>query len=310
VVGLPGVTQKSANLGNICHLVLELLAKCKKTNHVKLQDKYSNYEYLLSIVWKRLTKNTPNIVYTDKDYKFCQQQIENVLNSKFNPINLKILDTEKQFEIEIAKPGFQFIDKNNVKRNIKFRGTMDLVTEINEDTIEIIDYKTGLRKSWTTGEMKEYDDFLNDIQLRMYNFATSVIYPHKHRLLTIIFTRDGGPFTVTFTPDDCIKILDILGRKLNEIKNDNYPKRLKDDKSKTSFHWKCKYVCEFGSKFPLSDGRNQCDTYYSFLQKENDLQKSAEQIYSLSVEGRPVLEKISRRNDYGRAKIFKGTYKN
>lgn len=242
ILGFPTLAGRKAYLGTIVHHVLELMAKAKKTNHHLLKDKYSDQEYLLKISWDRYNKEKPDhFDLDDEDYKFCQIQVESVMNSIFNPLNLNVVDTEKQFQIGIEGEGFD--------EGFELRGTIDLITKPTEDTVEIIDYKTGQRKDWVTGNVKEWDDFLKDMQLKLYHFVSLHIYPEcTNRLLTIIFTRDGGPFTVTFDDEDAKKTIALIKQHFLTIKKDDFPTRLKDDRRRGLEKFKCQYVCDFGKR--------------------------------------------------------------
>ena len=41
-----------------------------------------------------------------------------------------------------------------LKGQLAIKGTIDLVTKLNDDTIEVVDWKTGRRMDWTTGEVQ------------------------------------------------------------------------------------------------------------------------------------------------------------
>jgi hypothetical protein len=62
-------------------------------------------------------------------------------------------------------------------------GAMDKVRVINDDTIEIVDYKTS-RQALTTWQLKD------DIQLSMYDLAASIVWPqYSNRILTLEYPR-------------------------------------------------------------------------------------------------------------------------
>ncbi len=62
-------------------------------------------------------------------------------------------------------------------------GAMDKVRIINDDTIEIVDYKTS-RQALTTWQLKD------DIQLSMYDLAASIVWPqYSNRILTLEYPR-------------------------------------------------------------------------------------------------------------------------
>ena len=75
----------------------------------------------------------------------------------FDPRNRNILCPEQQFDIVIDKPWAEYeykTTKETIKGQLAIKGTIDLITQINDDTLEIIDWKTGRRLDWATGEEK------------------------------------------------------------------------------------------------------------------------------------------------------------
>lgn len=340
VCNIPSEAGLKADMGTCVHWVLEILAKARRLGATKLyESKRTDPKYLLDIYWKN--RFVPKWGHDPKNYNFCHDQIQSVLNSNFNPLKLKVLKTEHQFEIELNIPGFQFEHYDyytNAKEsgNIKLRGTIDLITEAAPDTLEIIDYKTGQRSDWVTGKPKDLEAFFKDIQLKMYNLSTSKLYSqYKYRLFTIIYTRDGGPFTITLDENDINDVLNIFRIEINKIRNNDKPTRLKTERYDQS--WKCKYVCQFGKishsfmneyceiiekiydmrdavpNFIEKDGSKYhritelneptlCDRYYQVL-KKNGMRKTVNLLT-------PTVEcnSISRRNDYGNSKLSRLQY--
>ena len=79
------------------------------------------------------------------------------------------------------------------------KGTIDLITKPSEDTLEIIDWKTGRRLDWATGQEKTQEKLETDPQLMIYFYAAKKLYPEiKNCIVTIFFINDGGPFSVSF----------------------------------------------------------------------------------------------------------------
>jgi hypothetical protein len=313
VCGFESMAGKKATLGTISHHVLEILAKAKKTGHYKLNDKFTDVNYLARICWNHYANTDEGIKngivkdFAGADFKFVLDQVNAVMNSKYNPLLLDILDTEKQFEIEINRPGFEYKYENDFTSKeeegfMKIRGTIDLVTKINDDTIEIIDYKTGERKDWVTGKPKEIEDFFSDMQLKVYDVATRAIYKdYKFRMFTIIFTRNGGPFTVTFDMSDYRQTLNEISKIYRNVLDNYDPVRIIDDPTRSD-RWKCKRVCYFGRNVD-DNGISLCEKYYKLYSPKTP-KLSTLTLRTEAIEASKSSN--SRRNDYSHAKIFKG----
>jgi len=227
VLQIPCPAGKKALLGTIIHHVLEIMARAKRTGHHKLKDKYIDPKYLLDICWKRYTdEEADRFQFTNADYKFCVKSIDKVLTSLYNPLDLNVIKTEQRFKIPITKPGFEFeyhdlATKQVKKGQYEIRGTVDLITQSGKDSIEIVDWKTGKRRCWISGKDKDHESLRDDIQLRLYDLAVSLLYPnYEHIMFTIYYINDGGPFTVAFTPEDREETYQILLKEFNTIQND------------------------------------------------------------------------------------------
>jgi hypothetical protein len=331
-VGIESIAGKKANLGTIVHWVLEQMAKAKRINRHEKHPVLLDPARLLEVAWKRYTGLYPNHDYKPADKRFCAEQINAVLDTDYHPYNLNVLSTEKQFELKIGKPFFE---------DFGIRGTIDLITAPAENTLEVIDYKTGERKDWITGEELDVEKLHADIQFRVYDLAVRKIYPQfKNYMYTMYFTRNGGPFTVTFTDEDRVHTYDILYKAQQQIRGDESPKRLKDDRGRMMESWKCRSVCQFGKTFAVianevehpeniileyltdppgvgdiierndtvyivTEVYSQCDYFHAFKPYSKTSAAYAKELISLTVKG----EAVSARNDYNNPKIFKGEIK-
>jgi len=302
VLGIPSASGKKALLGTIVHHVLEIMARAKKNN--RKHDSYTDHENLLRICWDRYMKEEGhNYDIKNADLTFCKKTLKKVIDSPYNPLNLNVIDVEKRFQIPLTTDGFKFeyydiVNKLQKSGFYEMRGTSDLVTEIDSETLEIIDWKTGSRKDWNTGVLKDYEYLSSkDIQIRMYDLAMSLIYPkYKTRLLTVNFINDGGPFTVTFDDQQRKETLEILRTKINKIKSNWLPTRLKETKPKDA-RWKCKNVCFFG-KNKTSSGSCYCDNIHSYM-IHNGIEKTMESVAKIRGEINGDGAKTSdRRNVY------------
>ncbi len=302
VLNMPSKSGKKALLGTIVHHVLELMARASKNK--RREDSFTDPENLLRICWDRYMKEEGhNYKITNADLTFCKKTIAKIVDSNYNPMKLNVLDVEKRFQIPISLEGFSYdyydiLTKVNRSGFYELRGTTDLITELDKDTLEIIDWKTGSRKDWNTGVIKDYDYLSSkDLQLRMYDLAMSLVYPsYKNRLMTIHYVNDGGPFTVSFSDAQRKETLDILKNKINSIESNWLPLRMKETNPKDA-RWKCKNVCHFG-KTKTESGSCYCDSVHSFM-IHNGIDKTMEKVSEIRKDKTEGSHKTSdRRNVY------------
>lgn len=136
--------------------------------------------------------------------------------------------------------------------DIPMIGYMDLVVEHDEDTIEVIDYKTGVHT-------QNYDECRRDIQVRMYSLASRRVFiddydkrgfKYKNIILTFdYFTKD--PITLAFSEEEDLKTENYVRNKIREIESTEWIDRIVRDntelETKTRFGqvaFGCKYLCD------------------------------------------------------------------
>ena len=260
VLGLRGASGKKADKGTIVHKVLEITALAKKALQDGLptiQDddigeiQTANYEpdYLNQIidqVYDYYTSRLPAHKWYPKDKKDCNAWVWKIFNDHegmFDPKNRLVVDAEPHFDFEIkddwAKYEHELADGTSLAGNLSLKGTIDLITDVGDDVYEIIDWKTGRRLDWATGQEKTLAKLHKDPQLRIYHLAAKQLYPHvKTFLVTMHFMNDGGPFTVHFQDSDILDTLEMLKQKFKLIKNTSCPTQKKS--------WKCSRLCHAG----------------------------------------------------------------
>src|SRR5690606_41198044 len=111
-------------------------------------------------------------------------------------------------------------------RRVLFRsvhGYIDLVTEIDENTVEVIDYKTG-------NYAKNTDEAFKDLQMRIYSLVVKRMFPqYKYVMMTLDYLRKS-PVSVIFSPEDDEKTRKFLQDVYKKIQEDEDPKRVKSFK--------------------------------------------------------------------------------
>lgn len=112
---------------------------------------------------------------------------------------------------------------DKVYTGFKVRGYIDLVTEIDKDTIEVRDYKTG-------NYAKNTDDAFKDLQMRIYSMVAKEIYPeYDFVVMTLDYLRKG-PVSVIFSKEDDEKTRAFLKDAYKTISEAKDPSRKKSFK--------------------------------------------------------------------------------
>ena len=256
VLGWRGVSGIKASKGTVVHKVLEILAIIKKSKQdnadIAVDDivgsiniESYNLDNIIQKVYDHYSTAEAFHKWSPKDLKDCNAWVYKAINfnnGMFDPRNSNILCPEQHFDFEINKPWAKYSYQTNeglLEGNLALKGTIDLITLISEDTIEIVDYKTGRRLDWATGQEKTLEKLQNDPQLRIYYYAIKHLYPHiKHVIFSIYFINDGGPFSICFDDSDIGKTEDMLRIKFDAIKKTQRPKLHRS--------WMCSKLCHFG----------------------------------------------------------------
>jgi hypothetical protein len=253
-LGIRSPSNKKADKGTICHKVLEILAGIKLSmqnnesvyvddilGDIKVND--YNLTHITEKIYNYYTSQFKHHVWEPKDYKDCHLWVNKAItehNGNFDPRNRNILQPEQHFDIVIKKPwAYYKYNKENLEGYLAIKGTIDLITKVNDNTIEIIDWKTGKRLDWATGQEKTLAKLQDDPQLRIYHYAVSNLYPeYDHIMVSINFINDGGAFTICYDKNDLPKTENMIRMKFDAIKNTKIPQLNKS--------WKCSKLCHFG----------------------------------------------------------------
>jgi hypothetical protein len=267
-LGISEKTNLKAEIGTIVHKVLEILAQQKKNiqdnkhfndfqdkclvNYIPVDDLYSqdNIEAIFNSVYDYYSSKSQNN-FTPKEEKICRKYVQKALTFKdgiFDPRKQNIISPETFFDLPIEKDWAKLPNGEY----LRIRGTIDLTVEESPGILQIIDYKTGQKKSWKTGRDKEYIDFEVDFQLNLYYYALSKLYPNiKQFIVTIYFIQFGCPYTMVFDQSNIIKTEEMIKQTMQEINQCKQPKLLKT--------WFCSRVCGFG-KNPHPSGKMNTKT--------------------------------------------------
>ncbi len=292
VLGYQTLSGKKAVQGTVVHKVLEVLAglQLAKQNAGKKRklildddaigkvsinkshlETYDLVNDLLEQSFSSYTAQENHHDWYNKDKEDCRKWTWQALqwnDGQFDPRNRTIVAPEPHFDIPIeedwAKYEYNTPDGETIKGQLAIKGTIDLVTQTDDDTIEVVDWKTGKRIDWATGEEKTYEKLMVDPQLLLYNYAISKLFPqYKQAIMTIFYIKDGGPFSMCFDRSDHDKFLGMLKDRFEEIQKNVSPKPI----SPTRKSFKCTKLCHYYKNNWADTDQNMCMYIQNHLDK-------------------------------------------
>lgn len=222
---------------------------------VKLSAKV-DLDKLTEQVFGHYTAQVAHHNWNEKDLKECQKLVNMAVSlndGMFHPLRREIVAPEMHFDFKIeqdwAKYSYEMPDGVRLDGHLAMKGTVDLITKVDDGLYEIVDWKTGKRLNWATGEEKTYDKLQEDPQLRMYHYAASKMFPEIDQIIiTIFYIADGGPFSICYTKDDLPKTEEMLRKKFETIKKVQVPKLTRS--------WKCSKLCPFSKVWDQPSFKN------------------------------------------------------
>lgn len=256
VLGYKSPSNKKADKGTIVHKVLEILAGIRQSEQnnspnyiddilgdINIYD--YNLDHIVEKVYMYYTSQFKHHEWLPKDLKDAHLWVNKAItdhNGSFDPRSRHIVQPEQHFDIVIDKPwaNYQYETKDGlIEGKLAIKGTIDLITKVNDSTLEVIDWKTGKRLDWATGQEKTLEKLYVDPQLKIYHYALSKLYPqYDHIIMSINFINDGGAFSMCFDKSDLLATEDLIRQKFEQIKKCTKPKLNKT--------WKCTKLCYFG----------------------------------------------------------------
>lgn len=272
-MGFESDANKKAEIGNIVHKSLELLAE-KKLTIQDGSDSFHSEELNKTYSVTNLSpedctgdafdyySTSSKFEWTEDDLKECQKLVNKVLtfnDGQFNPEKLHVLEPEKYFDIEIDKPwakySYKLPDGTVLDGNLHVLGTVDFLYQSEDGSVCYVDYKTGKKTNYKTNKDKTYEDLEDDEQLLLYYYALNHFYPDRNIVVTIYFVRHG-PESICYGPEDIVKAEKMIQDRFERIKNAKTTKLAYDNKNE---RWKCKNVpCNFYYDEYENSGQSKC----------------------------------------------------
>lgn len=197
-------------------------------------------------------------------------------DGSYDPRKRKIFAIEKFFDIEIKEDWAKYsYDTPNgvVEGYLGIKGTIDLIEEIDEKTLDVCDYKTGKKPyDWAKGKDKTLDDFQNDPQLLIYYRALKTLYPDKNIIFTVYYIQTGQPFTVCFSEKDYKRAEELIKTRFESIKRNNNPSLISPTRTKRESNFKCNRLCHYAKNNHEETGLSICEFFQNKV-KEDGLEK-------------------------------------
>lgn len=175
----------------------------------------------------------------------------------FDPRLRHIIEPEIEFDLTIKKPWAEYefeVNGKKFKGNLAVRGTIDLLTRVDDGIIEIVDWKSGQRLNWATGKRKDYKSLSQDPQLLMYYWAARQLFPNEQVIVSIFWIRDGGPYTFCFDDKEFEKAETLMAKRFKEIQDCKLPQMI--DPLQNSF--KCNRICDYYKNTSPNGKDNMC----------------------------------------------------
>lgn len=276
-----------ASRGNLVHKSLELLARSKVAHQnselvfgdEEVGRKWPTAGFTPDLAYQAAVDHyVPTSPFKDKytkteleRYRGWLQDTLEFHDGQYNPLNRDVIWPEKHFNISFpqdwANYKYGLPNEKTLEGQLAIMGTMDLVCRVDghPNLVEIVDWKTGMRLDWATGEVKTIKKLRNDRQLRLYHYAVSKLMPEIEQIvITIVYCQQhdnpkkgmrGGPYTLPpFTKDDLPQTEAMIRERFEEIKNCSRPKLNKS--------WRCKSFCHFGRNEHPGSNQTLCDFYH------------------------------------------------
>jgi len=281
VLGLETKANKAADKGNVVHKVLECLAHkelCIKEGKSEFEDEGLGTMLVGAMVPRLLLDKSydyykslsPQHDWCEKDREECWGWVQKALsdgNGEFDPKNLDIVSPEIHFDLEIPYNWAEYsfiLNNEEIKGRLHIKGTIDLVRRVDENTYEIVDYKTGQRKDWNKGTIKDFNALLHDRQLQLYYYAARRLFPEiKDLLVNIYFIRSGGSYQLPFDDDTLVEFEAYMKETFTKMKGTLIPQKNVSFKCK----W-CPFYKDYVNKAGQTTGKNICDHLHQEVLKK------------------------------------------
>lgn len=165
---------------------------------------------------------------------------------------LNIIGCEVPFDLPIEHPDCLLDDGSY----IRVKGFIDLIHQPSSEVLEILDFKTGRRQDFNSGEEKTLASLSKDLQLCLYKYIAKKLYPeYQYFIPSIQFIRDGGLLTPDIDDNSDEIITKTIHEHIQELKNATELSVLSEDRT----DFRCKYLCSHSKLNTFDSNKCNCE---------------------------------------------------
>ncbi len=237
---LPKMSNPSFKLGLSCHETLEFAGKIWMDKESFDDD---DRKEIMSVY------DEVSIKQGLADYSLHmlgKELVEKKLDDFKSSTGKKIISLEGLF-------GTNADNEIHTSEGVPLIGAMDMVSEIDRDTLMVVDYKTSNTRP-TTDQMK------NDMQLSIYNLVAGIKWPQYKRIILRLDFLKSEPMDTYRTPEETAEFSDYITKLHEEMVN------FKKHDAAPSLNIFCSW-CDF---------KGYCGRYKKACEKTNYCFESAE----------------------------------
>ncbi|MCL5069358.1 MAG: ATP-dependent helicase [Actinobacteria bacterium] len=192
-----------------------------------------NLSILIGSIYHRILK----LFFGDKSAKLSWSRLENIISNVFDENVFELAHIKNELESK-AREEFKsyfdnylpaFPDRSVMEKEFAFKigddtikGRIDQINFIDNDTVELIDFKSGSKRAALV-------DFEKEIQLKLYNLAMKssddlIFLKGKKSILKYIFLGEVQNSVVTIPEGYCLKgdFKEFVKNLINDIKNEQF----------------------------------------------------------------------------------------
>ena len=280
-MGFESKAGAAASMGSCVHKMMELRA-LGSMNQKKGFDKFTYDDWgELECTWAIDLNQTIDKCYEYQlrmdshvdPKKISKKKISDWSNKaisdypQYDPINLNIIAVEQYFDIEIQEDWAKYsqeIQGKTYEGYMHVRGTIDQIISLDDDIIEVFDFKTGARKCFASDKEKTLEYLKNDKQLLCYIYALNKLYPNKTFIMSLYFINDGGIYSVVGDTEMISRAEEMMKEKYKEISNVTMPSVRNEKRN----DFKCMYCCAYSKPASYTRGLSVCEFMQNKFKKD------------------------------------------